>query len=90
MPCKKMCLNINAIDLFFQPVIIATRVNCNRIIIINVTINIIIRIIIINVTFFMLTLEVQSSKLKKHRYMMAYVFQKYPENFPFQLFIILQ
>ena len=35
-------------------------------------------------------LKVQSCKLKKHRYMIAYVFQKYPGNFVFQLFLILQ
>ena len=35
-------------------------------------------------------LQVQSSKLKKHRLMIAYVFQKYPENFAMQLFIIFQ
>ena len=35
------------------------------------------------------SLEVQLCKLKKHWYMIAYVFQKYPKNFTFQLFIIL-
>ena len=34
-------------------------------------------------------LKVQSFKLKKHWQMIAYVLQKYPENFAFQLFIIL-
>ena len=34
-------------------------------------------------------LKVESCKLKKHWQMIAYVFQKYPENFAFQLFIIL-
>ena len=36
------------------------------------------------------TLKAQSCKLKKHWQMIAYVFQKYPENFAFQLYIILQ
>ena len=35
-------------------------------------------------------LKVQSCKLKKHCKMIAYMFQKPPENFAFQLFIILQ
>ena len=35
-------------------------------------------------------LKVQSRKLKKHWQMIAYVFQKHPENFALQLFIILQ
>ena len=34
-------------------------------------------------------LKVQSCKLKKH-WMITYVFQKYPENFTFQLIIIFQ
>ena len=33
---------------------------------------------------------VQLRKLKKYWLMTAYVFQKYPENFTFELFIILQ
>ena len=36
------------------------------------------------------TLKVQSCKLKKHWWMIAYMLQKCPENFAFQLFIILQ
>ena len=35
-------------------------------------------------------LKVQSCKLRKHGKMIAYVFQKYPENFLFQLFIVRQ
>ena len=35
-------------------------------------------------------LKVQSCKLKKHWWMIAYVFQKYPENFAFQQFKNLQ
>ena len=38
---------------------------------------------------FSLRLKLQSYKLKKH-WNVAYVFQKYPENFAFQLFIILK
>ena len=34
-------------------------------------------------------LKVQSFKLKKHWQTIAYLLQKYPENFAFQLFIIL-
>ena len=36
------------------------------------------------------TLKVQSCKLKKHRQMIAYMFQTCPENFTFQLFLILR
>ena len=36
------------------------------------------------------TLKVQLCKLKKHWQMVAYMFQKYPEIFTYQLFIILQ
>ena len=35
-------------------------------------------------------LKVKSCKLKRYWKMIAYVFHKYPENFAFQLFIILQ
>ena len=35
-------------------------------------------------------LKVQSWKLRKQWYIVASVYQKYPENFAFQLFIILQ
>ena len=37
-----------------------------------------------------LRLKVQPWKLKNHWYIIADVIQKYPENFAFQLFIILQ
>ena len=37
-----------------------------------------------------LLLEVHSCKLKKHWWIIAYGFSKYPDNFAFQLFIILQ
>ena len=35
-------------------------------------------------------LQVQSLKLKKYMWMIAYLFPKYPKNFAFQLFEILQ
>ena len=35
-------------------------------------------------------LKIQPCKFKKHWYMIVYVFQKYPKNFPFKLFLILQ
>ena len=35
-------------------------------------------------------LKIQPCELKKHSLMIAYMFQKYPENFAFQLLIILQ
>ena len=38
---------------------------------------------------FFITVMVQSFKLKTHEEVIAYMFQKYPENFAFQLFIIL-
>ena len=35
-------------------------------------------------------LKIQPCKFKKHWYMIVYVFQKYPKNFAFKLFLILQ
>ena len=40
--------------------------------------------------FFTEILKLQSCKLKKHQLMIVYVFQKYRENFAFQIYIILQ